>query len=184
MPALRRSKLTQLVARYFSGSEPDLFNGRMKQRSEHHWNIVVPNRKTRWRDRPWPQLTRDGPSMSARTPTDKVFCETLRVCKLPPFSVFPYRSPTALFLTHAYRPRDAVGHERPLCGAGSTDRCPRGLRRQDRNPHLVPGIESIIQAVTHQVEADHEGDDREPGPERHPWRLAEKLPGDIKHGAP
>src|SRR4051812_35122878 len=35
---------------------------------------------------------------------------------------------------------------------------------------LVPGIERIVQAVTHQIEADHEGNDRKPGPECHPWR--------------
>ena len=55
---------------------------------------------------------------------------------------------------------------------------------QSTRPTLVPGIERIVQAVTHQIEADHKRNDRKPGPECHPWRLAEKLPGDVKHGAP
>ena len=53
-----------------------------------------------------------------------------------------------------------------------------------RRLFLVPGIESTIQTITDEVEADHESDDCKAGPESHPWRLAEELPGYIEHGAP
>ena len=79
----------------------------------------------------------------------------------------------------------AVSPSPPGPEHGGHQRLSSHSRPADRRAfRLLPGIESIIQAVTHQVESDDERNDRKPGPECHPWRLAEKLPGNVKHGAP